>query len=193
MTLDKIKQTALELFAEHGYDGTSMSDIAKKVGIKKPSLYNHFESKEALFFATIDDVFRSYVDYVNKSLADLKEKTVKTKLKQALISTAQFLSSHGIGMMYMRVLMFPPMDLREDIVKRFETCEGETDEMYIHLFKEGIENNEIEPGDIHIYLQAFYTLLDGISTDMFIYSKEKVENKLEAGWTVFWKGICVRK
>ncbi|WP_158738741.1 TetR/AcrR family transcriptional regulator [Alteribacillus sp. YIM 98480] len=193
MTVDKIKKNALELFAENGYDGTSLSDIAKRVGIKKPSLYNHFDSKEALYFATIEDVFRAYVDYVNESLANIKVKTVKTKLKQALVSTAQFLSSHDIGMMYMRVLMFPPMDLRENIVKRFELWEGETDEIYIQLFEDGIKSNEIQPGDIQIYLQAFYTLLDGISTDMFIYSKEKVESKLEAGWMVFWNGICVRK
>ncbi|SDI73186.1 TetR/AcrR family transcriptional regulator [Alteribacillus bidgolensis] len=193
MTVDKIKKTALELFAENGYDGTSLSDIAKRVGIKKPSLYNHFDNKEALYFATIEDVFRAYVDYVNESLADIKVKTVKTKLKQALISTAQFLSSDDIGMMYMRVLMFPPMDLRENIVKRFELWEGETDEIYIQLFEEGIKNNEIQSGDIQIYLQAFYTLLDGISTDMFIYSKEKVDAKLEAGWMVFWNGISVRK
>lgn len=193
MTVDKIKKTALELFAENGYNGTSLSDIAKRVGIKKPSLYNHFDSKEALYFATIEDVFLTYVDHVNESLADIKVETVKAKLKQALISTAQFLSSHDIGMMYMRVLMFPPIDLRENIVKRFELWEGETDEIYIRLFEEGSKRNEIQPGDIQIYLQAFYTLLDGISTDMFIYSKEKVDAKLEAGWMVFWDGIRVRK
>ncbi|RSL34338.1 TetR/AcrR family transcriptional regulator [Salibacterium salarium] len=191
MTSDSINRTALELFAECGYDGTSMADIAKQVGIKKPSLYNHVNSKESLFLSIIDDVFRSYVDYVNQSLDKRQGETVKNQLKQVLISISQFLSSRHLGMLYMRVLMFPPLDLKETINRRFEAFEGETDEIFVELFKLGVHNQEIKDGDIETYVQAFYTLLDGISTDMFIYSQEKVNTKLESGWYVFWQGICV--
>lgn len=41
-----ILDTALELFAENGYHGTSISHITKKAGISKGLLYNYFESKE---------------------------------------------------------------------------------------------------------------------------------------------------
>jgi AcrR family transcriptional regulator len=45
---DEIHETAIKLFAERGYHGTSMRDIAAVMNIRAPSLYNHLESKQAL-------------------------------------------------------------------------------------------------------------------------------------------------
>jgi AcrR family transcriptional regulator len=48
-TREKILNESLELFAENGYHGTSMREIAKAVGIKGSSIYNHFSGKEEIF------------------------------------------------------------------------------------------------------------------------------------------------
>ena len=53
-TREKILEAALTLFAENGYDGTSVEEIAKSVGIKAPSLYKHYKGKEDLLNALID-------------------------------------------------------------------------------------------------------------------------------------------
>lgn len=47
-TKEKITTTALALFAQRGYDGVSVRDICKQVGIKESSLYYHFPSKQAI-------------------------------------------------------------------------------------------------------------------------------------------------
>jgi AcrR family transcriptional regulator len=49
----EILDSALTVFAEQGYDGGSMREIAKGVGVSEPALYRHFPGKEALFLALI--------------------------------------------------------------------------------------------------------------------------------------------
>ena len=53
-TKEKILDAALTLFAENGYDGTSVEQIARIVGIKAPSLYKHYKGKEDILNALID-------------------------------------------------------------------------------------------------------------------------------------------
>lgn len=59
-TKQKIIDKALELFAAHGYDAVSVGEIAKAVGIRAPSLYNHYLSKQAIFDAIVETTAKQY-------------------------------------------------------------------------------------------------------------------------------------
>ena len=59
-TKEKILDAALSLFAENGYDGTSVEQIANVVGIKAPSLYKHYKGKEDILNALIDSAEERY-------------------------------------------------------------------------------------------------------------------------------------
>ncbi len=59
-TKQKILDKALELFAEQGYDAVSVGQIAEAVGVKAPSLYNHFPSKRAIFDALVASTAARY-------------------------------------------------------------------------------------------------------------------------------------
>jgi len=59
-TKEKILDAALTLFAENGYDGTSVEQIAGVVGIKAPSLYKHYKGKEDILNALIDSAEARY-------------------------------------------------------------------------------------------------------------------------------------
>lgn len=60
-TKEKIIKEALILFSNKGYSDVYVSDIAKSVGIKAPSLYKHFKSKKEIFEAIIDKIKDNYI------------------------------------------------------------------------------------------------------------------------------------
>src|SRR3990167_7114418 len=60
-TVQKIVDAAEQLFAEQGYDGTPLREIAQQVGIREPSLYAHFPNKEAIYGAVIDRALQPFM------------------------------------------------------------------------------------------------------------------------------------
>ena len=62
-------EVALSLFAEHGYAATTMDDIAESAGVTKPLVYQHFESKRALYLELMDAVSRELVTRIVKATA----------------------------------------------------------------------------------------------------------------------------
>jgi AcrR family transcriptional regulator len=54
LTAERILDAAEALFAEHGYAGTTLRDVATRVELRIPSLYNHFPSKDALYAAVLE-------------------------------------------------------------------------------------------------------------------------------------------
>ena len=59
-TKRRILEKALELFSTRGYDSVSVGEIAQAVGIKAPSLYNHFPGKRAIFDAIVEATAAQY-------------------------------------------------------------------------------------------------------------------------------------
>jgi len=59
-TKQEILDAALELFSVQGYEATSISQLAEAVGIRKASLYSHFENKQAILDALIQTTMEEY-------------------------------------------------------------------------------------------------------------------------------------
>lgn len=57
---DAILEAATRVFLTHGYEGTSMDLVAKEAGAARRTVYNQFESKEALFSAAVERVWRDF-------------------------------------------------------------------------------------------------------------------------------------
>ena len=65
----QLLDVALELFAERGYNATTMDDTAEAAGVTKPLLYQHFDSKRALYLELVDTVATSMLEAIGKAVA----------------------------------------------------------------------------------------------------------------------------
>jgi TetR/AcrR family transcriptional regulator len=84
-TAERILDAAEALFAERGYEGTTLRDVAERVGLRTPSLYNHFPNKESLYEAVLErgispvlDVLSEVVEARERTDRDVRQVTERT-------------------------------------------------------------------------------------------------------------------
>ena len=65
----KILEAAIPLFAKAGFNGTSMRDLAKEVGLNAATLYHHFKDKQTLYMAAMSHAFARKDEILSAALA----------------------------------------------------------------------------------------------------------------------------
>lgn len=69
-TAERLLDAAEPLFAQRGFVGTSLHDIARAAGIREPGIYNHFASKEALYSCVLTRVLAPLRELMDNTLRD---------------------------------------------------------------------------------------------------------------------------
>ncbi|MCS5516830.1 TetR/AcrR family transcriptional regulator [Pseudomonas qingdaonensis] len=82
----KVCAIAVEQFAEHGYDAASLNDIAAAAGMRKPSLYAHFSSKDDLFEAVFERAVEAERLYVEQCFAQCDDALPGPAMPTACVS-----------------------------------------------------------------------------------------------------------
>ncbi|MFJ5680586.1 TetR/AcrR family transcriptional regulator [Streptomyces sp. NPDC093097] len=76
-TRQRIQDVALELFSEHGYEKTSLREIAERLDVTKAALYYHFKTKEDIVVSLFEDLCRPIDELI--AWAQEQPRTLETK------------------------------------------------------------------------------------------------------------------
>ncbi|WP_085522315.1 TetR/AcrR family transcriptional regulator [Tuberibacillus sp. Marseille-P3662] len=185
MGAENIMVIALKHFAQNGYDGTSLSAIAADVGIKKPSIYAHFKSKEALFLSILNKTADREYQWMSHYLSKEPYMNFRDRLYQLLQDLMDRYKHDDHLQFWLRVVFFPPAALYEQVMQRLYNYLDQCEQLITKIFeREGLIN--VAPGEASI---AFMGILDSLFVELLYGGPDRAERRVQASWKIFWRGI----
>ena len=178
MTAKRIKMVAFQLFSQKGYEGTALSEIAEKVGIKKPSIYAHYKSKEALFLSVVDDMTDSYVNLWDEVLLQNRELGIEKQLYTLMEETLRYFTQDSLHIaLWIRVWMFPPADLKEKLLQHMKDLHMRLEDDVTAMIQTGIAQGDVRCGQAKDMAFAYLSLIDGYLMRVICYGPEDTLRK----------------
>jgi len=189
MTKQTILEKALELFTEKGYIGASMGDIANAVGIRKASLYSHFDGKESIFEAVFNQILAEYVAFIHKLTAEDRRQRPAEALEMIFKTFIRYCKHNPMMYFWDRYYYYPPEFLKDYIMEKTD----ETNTMFLDnitaVFAEGIEYGEIRGQSARKLASAYYYLLIGMSMSVTLFTDSELEKEMADALDGFFAGV----
>jgi AcrR family transcriptional regulator len=190
MTLNRIKDVALKHFAEKGYEGTSMAQIADDVGIKKQSIYTYFKGKDELFLRVYSDTFDKELRFVSNFIESNTNKHIEKFLFSFLLYYKDQYEKNDYMKFWIRVSFFPPTHLYEEIMKYVYEYLDKLEELIIPIMDRAKMDETISSTiDAKRATAAFLGVLDGLFVEMLYGGPERLTKRLDASWYLYWRGL----
>lgn len=152
----RLMASALSLFAEKGYDGTSIREIIENAGVTRPVLYYYFKNKEDLFCRLVDRSFAEFAANLDQIKA--LETSCRSRLKALMrLAFRQTEESPGTVRLVLQVLFSGPQaGVRLKSAALAELRLGRI----LDLIREGLRTGELAGGDAVTMTLAFSGIMD---------------------------------
>jgi len=191
-----ILDATYKLFAQKGYY-LSMADIAGEVGLKVPSIYSHFQSKDEIIFVVMESRINSYYEHLENEITRLinEDLSSEEKLKTICFSVSKYFTNTETIRFWKNISLIYHEDLRlkcRDLVKSQDekifrllqqiydegSIKGELKEEYKEEYKEGV-------------VLLFWTMMQGILDTILVQGgmSQEFNVYLSMIWKAYWNGI----
>lgn len=139
-------KAAADLFAERGFGGTNLADVAAALGMSRPGLYYHFSSKEKLLEALIEEVTGSADQLINSLMAKAEENP-EDALRHVLFELVMWVLDNHV---LFRVLDRAEVDIPIDLRRKHDLAKKSILGHFTRIIERGVSMGRFRPIDPHI-------------------------------------------
>ncbi|MFC1819566.1 TetR/AcrR family transcriptional regulator [Thermodesulfobacteriota bacterium] len=179
----QIIQNIAELFYEKGYEKTTIRDISRSSNISKPGLYYHFENKQEMLFAIIDDFMTTVLTNLKENIGLIK--SPQEKLLFIIQSHIRFFVKYPAQT---KVVIYEVHSLEGDYVVRFKKKQVEYIKIIKNILKEIIKDTDTKI-DIHVSTFCLIGMLNWIVQWYKPEGKVSPESLAREIWVLLLSGL----
>ena len=170
----EILETAMKLFAEKGYDATSVEEITATVGVAKGTLYYHFSSKEEIYNFLLEEGTKLLINNIDLKISKLNNSIDKLRAV-ALLQLRIITKYQNLITIYLSQVW--GSDQRNQKCQKYITDYiGKIEE----IVKEGIQSGELKDGNSGI-----------IASEIFSFTCAGFMYKIKSGNPIDIKELCL--
>ncbi|MDL2226899.1 TetR/AcrR family transcriptional regulator [Deltaproteobacteria bacterium OttesenSCG-928-M10] len=179
MTLTALQNAALARFAQQGFSATALAQIAADVGIKPPSIYAHFKSKEELFISLVEPTAEEELAYVRQALA--KPGDSEKVLAGFLRNIERRFETAPMMRFLLHSAYLPPQQISGPVDKIIKRYMNSLDKIILEAFR------QIPPGRLppESLAAAFAGIVDSLQAEILYAGKARFRKRMEAMWSLF--------
>lgn len=160
--LEVVLDTAMNLFWERGYEGTSMADLVSATGVAAPGLYAAFGNKQALFLQAVTSYEERRMQFMHEALL---QPTALLVVEYLLHHNIRLLAGSGspagcLGVNGALAVSFAAEPVRKELVQRRLASEAALRDRFEQAKSHGDFPNHLEPEDFARYIM---TLVQGMA------------------------------
>lgn len=180
-----IQDVARAHFALHGFERASMSEIAAEVGVRKPSLYAHFESKDALYLSIVPIAIERELQMARNCFSGTGD--LHQRLRGYLAGLRTRFEQSDDMRFWLRAAFLPPEHLYDEVMEPIHAFMAEMEAMLVDAFRRHDARSALSA---EMLASAFLGLIDGLQVELLYGGVAKFERRLEAFWRLFSLAIA---
>lgn len=170
------------VFAERGFEGASVEDIAARAGVSKPVVYEHFGGKEGIYAAVVDREIASLLEAV---LASLQARHPRALLEQGVLGLLRYIEANTDGF---RILTrdSPPLAVGGSYASLLSDVVGRLEPILADMFR----LRGYDPEHAPVYAQALVGMVS--ATGLWWLDARKLRLEVVAAQLVnlAWNGLA---
>jgi AcrR family transcriptional regulator len=152
-TAEALRKAAIRLFFEHGYEATTLRQLASEVGITVGSVYNHIASKEDLLYSIMRGIMQDLLDGMDAALAGLEDPVdqMRTAVEFHVLFHAERAQEVFIGNSELRSL---PAVRRAAVVEARDAYE----KVFRKILEDGVRAKVFHTSDVRLVIYGIIAM-----------------------------------